>query len=77
MTSFLDLLEIAAARGDGLHPTLLALCERTASPSQTGPVPRIDGMLQSGPHPKRFEHARHALLPQRETLPASDGDREE
>lgn len=75
MTSFLELLEIAAARGDGLHPKLLALCVGTASAPQCGSVPRTDGMIQSGPHPKRFEHARNSLLPQRGTLPASDGER--
>jgi hypothetical protein len=49
MTSFLDLLEIAAARGDGLHPKLRALCEGTASAPQCDTVTRIDGMIQSGP----------------------------
>ena len=52
MTSFLDLLEIAAARGDGLHPKLLALCESTATASQCDTVTRIDGMIQSGPDPE-------------------------
>jgi hypothetical protein len=65
MTSFLDLLEIAAARGDGLHPKLLALLEGTASAPRCDTVTRIDGMIQSGPHPKGFEHARNAALPQR------------
>jgi len=73
MTSFLDLLEIAAARGDGLHPKLLALCEGTAFAPQCDTVTRIDGMIQSGPHPHRSEHARNSLLPQRVPLSASDG----
>jgi hypothetical protein len=70
MTSFLDLLEIAAARGDGLHPKLLALCQSTATASQCDTVKRIDGMIQSGPHPKGLEQARSAELP-RGLLPAS------
>ena len=48
MTSFLDLLKIAAARGDGLHPKLRALFDGTVS---SGMVPRNDGMIQSGPDP--------------------------
>src|SRR5258708_6424392 len=75
MTSFLGMLEIAAARGDGLHPKLLALCEGTALAPQCDTVTRIDGMIQSGPHPKGFEHARNAMLPQRGPLPASDGEK--
>ena len=74
MTSFLDLLEIAAARGDGLHPKLRALCEGTASAQQCDTVTRIDGMIQSGPHPMGFEHARRSALPQRGPLPASDDE---
>jgi hypothetical protein len=70
MTSFLDLLEIAAARGDGLHPKLRALCEGMASDTVT----RIDGMIQSGPHPMGFEHVRRSALPQRGPLPASDDE---
>lgn len=75
MTSFLDLLEIAAARGDGLHPKLLALCEGTASASHGDTVTRIDGMIQSGPHPKGFEHARNAVLPQRGLSLASQDEK--
>jgi hypothetical protein len=72
MTSFLDFLEIAAARGDGLHPKLRALCEDTACAPQCDTVTRIDGMIQSGPHPKRSEQAQNAMLPQRGPLRASD-----
>jgi hypothetical protein len=61
MTSFLDLLEIAAARGDGLHPKLLALCESTATASQCDTVTRIDGMIQSGPDPKGFAGAKRGV----------------
>jgi hypothetical protein len=75
MTSFLDLLEIAAARGDGLHPKLRALCEGTASAPQYDTVTRIDGMIQSGPHPKRLAHARSAVLSRRGPLPASDDEK--
>jgi hypothetical protein len=76
MTSFLDLLEIAAARGDGLHPKLIALCEGTASAPQCDTVTRIDGMIQSDPHPKRSEQAQNAM-PQRGPLSASDGGKKE
>jgi hypothetical protein len=75
MTSFLDLLEIAAARGDGLHPKLRALCEGTASAPQYDTVMRIDGMIQSGPHLKGFEYARNAALPQRGPLLASQDEK--
>lgn len=75
MTSFLDLLEIAASRSDGLHPKLLALCEGTASAAQCDTVSRIDGMTQSGPHPKRVEHARNAVLPQRGLSPANQDEK--
>jgi hypothetical protein len=75
MTSFLDLLEIAAARGDGPHPKLLALCEGTASASHGDTVTRIDGRIQSGPHPKGFEHARNAVLPQRGLSLASQDEK--
>jgi hypothetical protein len=51
----LEFLEIAAARGDELHPKLLALCESMASAPQHGSVARIDGMIQSGPNPNRSE----------------------
>jgi hypothetical protein len=49
MTSFLSLHAAAAARGDGLHPELLALVAGIAP----HPVftPRHDGMIQSGPDP--------------------------
>jgi hypothetical protein len=77
MTSFLDLLETAAARGDGLHPKLRALCEGTASAPQCDTVKRIDGMIESGSHPKRSEQAQNAMLPQRGQLPASDGGKSE
>ncbi|HEY2501830.1 MAG TPA: hypothetical protein VGI68_10540 [Mycobacterium sp.] len=77
MTSFLDLLEIAAARGDGLHPKLRALCEGTASAQKCDTVTRIDGMIQSGLHPERSEQAQNAMLSQRGPLPASDGGKSE
>jgi hypothetical protein len=75
MTSFLDLLEIAAARGDGLHPKLRALCAGTASAAQCDTVTRIDGMTQSGPHPKGLEHVRNAALPQRGLSPANQDEK--
>jgi hypothetical protein len=75
MTSFLDLLEIAAARGDGLHQKLLELCEGTVSAPPCDTVTRIDGMIQSGPHPKGFERARDAVLPQRGPAPGSHNEK--
>lgn len=75
MTSFLDLLEIAAARGDGLHPKLRALGERTTSASHVDTVSRIDGMIQSGLHPKGLEHARNAALPQGRRSPANQDEK--
>lgn len=72
MTSFLDLMKIAAARGDGLHPKLRALFEGTVS---SGIVPRNDGMIQSGPDPRteRFGHAQNvSVLPLRGTQRAID-----
>jgi hypothetical protein len=75
MTSFLDLLEIAAARGDGLHPKLLQLCEGKASAPQCDTVTRIDGMIQSRLHAEGFEHARNAVVPQRGPSPAAHDEK--
>jgi hypothetical protein len=72
VTSFLDLMKIAAARGEGLDPKLRALFEGTAS---SGIVPRNDGMSQSGPDPRteRFGHAQNvSVLPLRGTQRAID-----
>src|SRR4051812_42789100 len=51
---FLSRHALAAARGDGLHPELLALFERLAAASEAGPPVvdfsryQTDGVLQSG-----------------------------
>jgi hypothetical protein len=50
MTSFLSLQAAARARGDGLRPELLALVAGIAP--HYDPIPRPDGMIQSGPDPK-------------------------
>jgi hypothetical protein len=50
MPSFLSLHALAAKRGDGLRPDLLALLERAAT-APSGEVTRADGMVQSGPDP--------------------------
>ena len=46
---------IAASRGDGLHPKLRELLERTAASSRPGVTMRPDGMLQAGPNPRSEE----------------------
>ena len=72
MTSFLSLHAAAQARGDGLRPELLALVAGLAP--HTDPMPRPDGMIQSGPDPKTSASDRpvHAsLLP--ETMHACFG----
>ena len=51
MTSFLSFHAVAAARGDGLRPELLALLTRAAVAPQSDVRPRPDGMIQSGPDP--------------------------
>jgi hypothetical protein len=51
MTSFHQLGILAASRGEGLHPKLQALFERTvASPFSEISI-RRDGMIQAGPGP--------------------------
>ena len=76
MTSFLKLQAIAAARGDGLHPKLLAMFESMASAPQSGLMPRVDGMIQSGPNPlaEKFcgESASVSILPLRIKQKASN-----
>jgi hypothetical protein len=42
---------VAAARGDGLRPELLAALARTAALPHSGMTVRSDGMVQSGPDP--------------------------
>jgi hypothetical protein len=49
--SFLNFHQLAAARGDGLHPTLRALFERSAKDEADGISVRADGTLQAGPRP--------------------------
>jgi len=51
MMSFLGLLELAATRGDGLHPELRVLFERLARGQPCEIKLRADGMLQAGPDP--------------------------
>jgi hypothetical protein len=63
---FLSLHALAAARGDGLHPELLALFKRLAAASEAGPPVvelsryQTDGVLQFGPI---------SVLPEDATLP--------
>jgi hypothetical protein len=51
MMSFLGLHELAAARGDGLHPQLRALFERLARGEPCEIKLCADGALQAGPDP--------------------------
>lgn len=51
MTSSNNFFAVAAARGDGLHPRLRELFERTAANSSTELITQHDGMLQAGPPP--------------------------
>jgi len=46
---------IATSRGDGLHPKLRELLERTAASSRPVVTVRPDGMLQAGPSPRSEE----------------------
>ena len=51
MAAFLNFHAFAAARGEGLHPKLRLLFERTATSPDPDVVIRHDGLLQSGPVP--------------------------
>ena len=56
--SLVNFNAIAASRGDGLHPKLRELLERTADSPYPEVAVRHDGMLQAGPNP----HSREAKL---------------
>jgi hypothetical protein len=75
MTTFLDILEFAAARGDGLHPKLLECCGGAASAPQDTTVTPIDHMVQSGPHRRRAQHAQNAVSLQQGPLSTSKGEK--
>jgi hypothetical protein len=51
MTSFNQFNALAASRGEGLHPKLRDLLERSAPPPHSETSVRYDGMLQAGPSP--------------------------
>jgi hypothetical protein len=51
MSSFRQFDTFATARGEGLHPKLRSLMERTAVSPQTEMTIRPDGMVQAGPDP--------------------------
>ena len=51
MTSRKALDAFAVARGEGLHPRLRELFDRTAARQLSELTVRIDGMLQAGPDP--------------------------
>jgi hypothetical protein len=66
MSSFRQFDAFAAARGEGLHPKLRSLLERTAVSPDAEIAVRLDGMLQAGPDPasevKPRDGVTHALL---------------
>jgi hypothetical protein len=51
MTSRIGFDAFAAARGEGLHPRLRELFDRTAARPSSELAVRGDGMLQAGPNP--------------------------
>jgi hypothetical protein len=51
MTSFHQFNAFAASRGEGLHPRLRALLERTATSRFSDVSIRHDGLIQAGPSP--------------------------
>jgi hypothetical protein len=65
MSSFRQFDAFAAARGEGLHPKLRSLLDRTAASPRAELTVRIDGMLQAGPDPASEANSRvgvtHAL----------------
>jgi hypothetical protein len=55
-----------ASRGEGLHPRLRELLERTAAAPFSEVARRQDGMLQAGPYPESeavTSHVNIALFP--------------
>jgi hypothetical protein len=51
MTLFHQFSVFAASRGEGLHPKLRAILERTAASPFSEVSMRRDGMIQAGPSP--------------------------
>lgn len=51
MCSFHQFSALAATRGEGLHPKLRALLERTAASPFSEVSLRHDGLVQAGPDP--------------------------
>jgi hypothetical protein len=51
MTCFHQFSVFAASRGEGLHPKLRALLERTAASPFSEVSMRHDGLIQAGPSP--------------------------
>jgi hypothetical protein len=63
MSSFRQFDAFAAARGEGLHPKLRSLLERTAVSPQAEVTIRHDGMLQAGPDPASEADLRDNVRP--------------
>jgi hypothetical protein len=55
MTTLDDFSAFAASRGEGLHPKLRELFERTMTVPFSEVTVRTDGMLQAGPDPRSRE----------------------
>lgn len=51
MTSFHQFNVFATSRGEGLHPKLRALFERSAAAPFSDVLIRHDGLIQAGPDP--------------------------
>jgi hypothetical protein len=62
MTSSDRFNAFAAARGEGLHPRLRDLLERTVVSPSFAVAVRHDGMLQAGPNPKSETGVSHSSV---------------
>lgn len=63
MSSFRQFDAFATVRGEGLHPRLRELLERTATSPAVEIAIRLDGMLQAGPDPSSDARPRDNATP--------------
>jgi hypothetical protein len=80
MTSLNQFNTFAASRGEGLHPKLRELLERTVVSPSSEVVIRQDGMLQAGPNPGSEavgSRVNVMLFPRVSTSPAADKHKRE
>jgi hypothetical protein len=76
MTSSNQFNAFVATRGEGLHPKLCGLLERTAASPFSEVTMRHDGMLQAGPNPESQMIASRAtvtVFPRESTSSDADG----